>query len=187
MKKILFSFLAFSLFLTTQNILAQTDIIMRNGTVSSATCGAIFYDSGGAAGAYGNNQTLTMTICSSDPSRDHISIGFDALDLAAGDELCFFDGPTVNDSLLACSTDFATSQNTIIETTVRGNGCLTIRFRSNNDNIQGTGWAARILCIPSCQTIRARIDTTTPAVMPIDTGWIDECPSKGAAFILSTT
>lgn len=177
MKKILFSFLAFSLFLTTQNILAQTDIIMRNGTVSSATCGAIFYDSGGAAGAYGNNQTLTMTICSSDPSRDHISIGFDALDLAAGDELCFFDGPTVNDSLLACSTDFATSQNTIIETTVRGNGCLTIRFRSNNDNIQGTGWAARILCIPSCQTIRARIDTTTPAVMPIDTGWIDGCPS----------
>lgn len=177
MKKIYFLFLAFSLVFTTQTALAQADIIMRNGTISAATCGAIFYDSGGAALAYGNNQTLTMTLCSSDPARDHISIGFDALDLAPGDELCFFDGPTVNDSLLACSSDFATSQNTIVETTVRGNGCMTIRFRSNNDNVQRAGWAARILCIPSCQTVKAKIEATVPIVMPADTGWIDGCPN----------
>ena len=178
MKKIYFSFLAFSLVLTIQTAFAQVaDIIMRNATVSTATCGAIFYDSGGAGSPYGNNQTLTMTLCSSDPARNHISIGFDALDLAPGDELCFFDGPTVNDSLLACSSDFAASQNTIVETTARGNGCMTIRFRSNNDNVQRAGWAARILCIPSCQTVKAKIDATVPLIMPADTGWIDGCPN----------
>ena len=80
MKKIYFSYLAFSLVFTAQTAFAQADILMRNGTISAATCGAIFYDSGGAGSAYSNNQTLTMTLCSSDRTKDHISIGFDALD-----------------------------------------------------------------------------------------------------------
>lgn len=176
MKKIYFSFLAFSLVLTAQTAYAQANILMRNGTVSAATCGALFLDAGDN-GNYANNQTLTMTLCSSDPARNHIAIGFDLLDLAPGDELCFFDGSSVTDSLLACSTDFATSQNTIVETTARGTGCMTIRFRSNNDNIQRQGWAARILCIPSCQTVKASIVMTTPPVVPADTGWIDGCPN----------
>ena len=77
MKKIYFSYLAFSLVFTAQTAFAQADIIMRNATVSTATCGALFYDSGGASGPYGNNQTLTMTLCSNDPTRNHISIGFE--------------------------------------------------------------------------------------------------------------
>ena len=172
------SFLAFSLVFTAQTAFAQVpDILMRTRTVSANTCGALFLDSLGSAGGYANNQLQIMTICSSDPTRNHISIGFDFLDLKQGDELCFFDGPTVNDSLLACSSDFGSSQNTIVETTARGNGCLTIRFRSNNDNIQGQGWAAHILCIPSCQTVKAKIEATIPAIMPADTGWVDGCPN----------
>jgi gliding motility-associated-like protein len=178
MKKIHLLLLLLSVVLSTSNSFGQANILMRNGTVSAATCGALFIDAGDS-GPYANNQTLTMTLCSSDPARNHIAIGFDLLDLAPGDELCFFDGSSVTDSLLACSTDFATTQNTIVETTARnGSGCMTIRFRSNNDNIQGQGWAARILCIPSCQTVRAKIEMTTPAIAPADTGWIDGCPNQ---------
>ncbi len=177
MKKIYFFLLLFSIVLSTSTAFGQANILMRNGSLSTATCGALFLDAGDN-GPYANNQTLTMTLCSSDPARNHIALGFDLLDLAVGDELCFFDGPSVTDSLLGCSTDFARTQNTIIETTARnGSGCMTIRFRSNNDNIQGQGWAARILCIPSCQTVKATIDLTSPAVFPADTGWIDGCPN----------
>jgi gliding motility-associated-like protein len=176
MKKILFSLVAFSLILVSQPAFGQANILMRNATVSTATCGAIFLDAGDG-GPYANNQTLTMTLCSSDPARNHIALGFDLLDLAPGDELCFFDGSTVNDSLLGCATDLIAAQNTIVETTAKGNGCMTIRFRSNNDNIQRQGWAARILCIPSCQTVKAKIDLTVPAISPADTGWIDGCPN----------
>jgi hypothetical protein len=174
MKKILFSLVAFSLILVSQTAFGQANILMKNGTVSAATCGAIFLDAGDG-GPYANNQTLTMTLCSSDPARNHIALGFDFLDLAPGDELCFFDGSSVNDSLLGCASDLVAAQNTIVETSARGNGCMTIR--SNNDNIQKQGWAARILCIPSCQTLRAKIDLAVPAIFPADTGWIDGCPN----------
>jgi gliding motility-associated-like protein len=177
MKKIIYSLLAFSLVVSLQTVQGQATILMKNGKDSLLTCGGLFLDAGGN-GPYANNQTLTLTLCSSDPASNHIALGFDLLDLAAGDELCFFDGPTVNDPVLGCASDLVANQNTIVETTARGNGCMTILFRSNNDNIQKQGWAARILCIPSCQTVRANIASTIPIVTPRDTGWIDGCPNS---------
>ncbi|MDZ7879715.1 MAG: gliding motility-associated C-terminal domain-containing protein [Saprospiraceae bacterium] len=175
MKKILFSLLAFSLVVSLQTIQGQATILMKNGKDSLLTCGGLFLDAGNN-GAYANNQTLTLTLSSSDPESSHIALGFDLLDLAPGDELCFFDGPTVNDSLIGCASDLVAAQNTIVETTARSNGKMTIRFRSNNDNIQRQGWVARILCIPSCQTLRAKV-TAIPFITPQDTGWIDGCPN----------
>lgn len=152
----------------------EAQIIMSNG--STRTCNGVFYDSGGALGDYKANETFVYTICSTDPARNHISLGFDQLDVAAGDELCFFDGNSVSAPLLACASDFGATQNAIIQATATNpSGCITIRFRSNG-SVQGRGWAANIICIPSCQTIRGIVDATIPATVPADTGWINACP-----------
>lgn len=155
---------------------AQTVITMKNGRVSA--CDALFFDSGGATGDYKSNESFTMTLCSNDPVRNHISLGFDFLDLAPGDVLCFYDGETTNAPLLACSSDFSTTQNAIIQTNAtNASGCLTVRFISNGSN-QKKGWVANVICIPSCQTIKAFVDATNPILTPKDTGWIDACPNQ---------
>ena len=170
-KKIIWAMVLLSGAFTTP-ISAQ--IIMRNATISTNTCGANFFDSGGSGAGYNANESFTITICSDDPSRKNISLGFDLLDVKAGDELCFFDGNTTAAPSLGCASDFGQS-SAIVETTARnGSGCMTITFRSNASN-QGAGWLARVLCIPSCQTVKTKIESTTPAIVPADTGWIDAC------------
>ena len=170
-KKIIWALVLLSGAFTTP-ITAQ--IIMRNATISTNTCGANFFDSGGSGAGYNANENFTITICSDDPSRKNISLGFDLLDVKAGDALCFFDGNTTTAPSLGCASDFGQS-SAIVETTARnGSGCMTITFRSNASN-QGAGWLARVLCIPSCQTVKTKIESTTPAIVPADTGWIDAC------------
>ena len=165
---------AFGLFCWAFTTPITAQIIMRNATVNTNTCGANFFDSGGSAGGYNANENFTITICSDDPSKKNISLGFDLLDVKPGDELCFFDGNSTAAPSLGCAADFGQS-SAIVETTARnGSGCMTITFRSNATN-QGAGWLARILCIPSCQTIKSQIVGTTPAIVPADTGWIDAC------------
>jgi gliding motility-associated-like protein len=167
---------ALSLFFVSET-LGQNNIIIVNGVDSTNTCGAGFYDTGGNSGDYGNNQDITMTIYSGDPVNNHIALGFNYIDIAAIDELCFFDGPTVNSRSLGCASDFANNPNLIVETSARnGTGCMTIRFKSNASGT-GRGWFANILCIPSCQTFTTKIVSSTPAITPVDTGWIDACPN----------
>jgi gliding motility-associated-like protein len=155
---------------------AQTVINMKNGRVSA--CDALFFDSGGSLNPYKANESFTLTLCSDDPMRNHISLGFDFLDLAPGDIMCFYDGENTNAPILGCSTDFSNSQNTIIQTdATNASGCLTIRFISNGSN-QAKGWVANVICIPSCQKIKAFVDATNPIVSPKDTGWINACPNQ---------
>ena len=165
-------FILVSSFCSTIN----AQVIIKNGSVT--TCGTVFYDSGGSLGDYKANESFVFTICSSDPVRNHVSLGFDLLDIAAGDEMCFYDGNTTAAPLLACASDLLGSQNTIIQATATNpSGCITVSFRSNG-SVQRKGWAANIICIPSCQTIRAMVDATIPPIVPSDTGWIDACPNK---------
>ena len=154
---------------------ANAQIIIKNGT--AAACGGLFYDSGGPNAGYKANENYTFTICSNDPKNNHISLGFNYLDIRPGDDLCFFDGKLPTDSLLACASDLVNNSNSIVETTSKNaSGCITARFRSDATD-QGGGWAMFITCIPSCQTVKAVIDATTPVVQPKDTGYIDVCPN----------
>ena len=150
-------------------------ITMRNGTICSDICGSSFFDSGGAGGNYGNNESFTITFYSSDPVNKHIAIGFNDLDIAMGDELCFFDGSDVNAPSLGCASDFNNNRNPIVETTARNtNGCMTIRFMSNATGT-GRGWFTNILCVRNCQTLKGQIVSSSPSIVPADTGWIDVC------------
>ena len=145
-------------------------------------CSGTFYDSGGQAGNYANNQNLVTTICSDGSSGTHIRLDFSGLSLAAGDEICFYDGPNPAAPLLACSDDYPPGAPFIIQATaVNASGCLTVTFNSNGSGT-AAGWAAVISCVPSCQTVLADLISTNPLAIPADTGWIDVCPGERVFF-----
>ncbi len=147
-----------------------------------ADCNGSFYDSGGPAGNYANSQNLTTTICSDGSSGTHIRLEFSGVDLAAGDEICFFDGQNVGAPLLSCSGDYPPGAPFLVQATAaNASGCLTVSFNSDAAGT-ATGWAAVISCVPSCQTVLADLTSTSPAAIPADTGWIDICPGERVFF-----
>ena len=144
-------------------------------------CGGFFYDSGGSTGDYGSDESFTTTICSDGTDGTHIQLIFSAVDLQAGDEICFFDG-TDTSSPLACNGDFNVGSPFIIQATAANtSGCLTITFNSDGSG-ESAGWQADINCIASCQTILADLVSTDPIVSPVDTGYIDICQGDRVFF-----
>jgi subtilisin-like proprotein convertase family protein len=141
-------------------------------------CSGFFYDSGGSTGDYGSSESLTTTICSDATDGTHVQLIFSAVELAAGDALCFFDGPDATAPALACNGDFMVGSPFIIQATAANTtGCLTITFNSDG-NGEAAGWQADMNCIPSCQTILANLVDSDPVVSPVDTGYIDICQGE---------
>lgn len=152
-----------------------------NGTPIS-DCNGTFYDPGGASANYGDNLSLSSTICSDGGSGTHVRLSFSGADLAPGDALCIYDGTDLTAPLLACHTDYTSGQPFLVQATaVNPSGCLTVSMVSDASGT-GTGWAAAISCVPSCQTILANLVATNPASIPVDTGWIDICPGERVFF-----
>ncbi len=172
-----FSILATAVF--SQNYL------MNSGLTTVTDCSGFFMDSGGSSAAYSPNESFTTTICPDGSTGTHTQLIFNGTDIAAGDELCFFDGENTNAPSLGCASDFNGASSFIIQATAANpGGCLTITFTSDGSN-EGAGWSADINCIPACQLIEAVLDSTFPGIMPVDTGWIDICPGD-RVFLFGT-
>ncbi len=162
-------------------VLLPAQTYLMNGTPITG-CSGTFYDSGGAAGNYGNNQNLSTTICSDGTGGTHVRLSFSGTDLLAGDVLCFYDGPTAASLLLSCSSDYPAGQPFVVQATAANpSGCITVTFQSDGAGT-ATGWAAALSCVASCQTILADLVSTNPAIVPSDTGWIDICPGQRVFF-----
>ena len=149
---IIFIFL-FSVEITfSQNYILNN--VLNNSTVN--TCSGTFYDSGGANNNYGNNQTRTVTFCSSNPT-DAITLSFSQFDLEWGyDFMYIYDGPNTTSPSLGIYTGTTLNGSTIWAPS----GCITIVFVSDW-LFTNAGWTASIGCDtaptpPSCIT-------TTPA------------------------
>lgn len=126
---------------------AMGQTYLMNGTPIAA-CTGTFYDSGGSTGDYNNNQNLSTTICPDNGM--HMRLDFMPVDLAPGDELCFYDGSTVLAPLLACVSDFPAGQAFFVQASPSNpGGCLTLLFISD---AAGTapGWEAAISCVSDC-------------------------------------
>ncbi|MCF8246829.1 MAG: proprotein convertase P-domain-containing protein [Saprospiraceae bacterium] len=154
-----------------------------SSTLTAITkCSGFFMDSGGGNGNYLGNQHFTTTICPDGTTGTHTQLVFGSTNFGAGDELCFFDGPTTASPALSCASDFTPGAAFIIQATaVNTSGCITVTFDSDGIG-EGAGWSANINCIPSCQTILSVLDNTNPTANPVDTGWIDICPGERVFF-----
>ncbi len=168
------------LLLLVTSVLSAQNYLMNNTSVTD--CSGSFFDSGGGSGNYGNNEIFTKTFCSDGVSGTHIQLNFSGVDLAAGDVLCFYDGPNTAANLLSCSDDYPPGSPIIVQATAANpTGCLTVQFESDGSGT-ATGWSAVIACVASCQTVLANLVSTTPAAFPADTGWIDVCPNERIFF-----
>lgn len=176
--KLTFTFLI-SLLLSGLSLTAQT-YLMDGSPITD--CSGFFLDSGGGTANYGPDENFTTVICSDGSSGTHVRLTFSGVDLAAGDELCFYDGTTAAAPLIACNTDFLPGTPFIIQATaVNPSGCVTLTFVSNSFD-ESQGWSAGISCIPSCQLIQSELIVSDPVVNPVDTGWIDICPGDIVSF-----
>lgn len=145
-------------------------------------CQGFFMDSGGNSNTYGPNENFTTTICPDGSSGTHIQLLFSGVDIAAGDNLCFFDGVDATGMPLGCAADFDPGAPFIVQSTaVNTSGCVTLTFTSDA-TLEAQGWSADINCIAACQQIEAVLVSTDPIVSPADTGWIDICPGEGIQF-----
>jgi hypothetical protein len=116
---------------------------MNNSSVN--TCGGTFYDNGGNAGNYGNNQNLTMTFCSSVPGNC-VRLLFTSFELETNfDEMTIYDGPSAASPLIGVFTG-----NNSPGLITANSGCLTVVFTSNGV-FNEPGWAATISCV-NCAT-----------------------------------
>ncbi|WP_170110242.1 proprotein convertase P-domain-containing protein [Flavilitoribacter nigricans] len=150
-------------------------------------CSGIFFDGGGTGTPYSDSDVLTTTICSNGNTGSHVRLSFSDFEIATGDSLFFYDATTADpDSLLGTLNTFGKSGNNFITgqgfsvqaTTANASGCLTLVFQPNNDGLVGSGWEATLSCGSACQNIFVELDSTDPAVMPADTGYIDLCPGE---------
>jgi hypothetical protein len=96
MKKLLL----IALFLFSMGTQAQT-YLMGNGSNSFTTCSGTFYDSGGAAGNYQNNENGTVTFFPSTPNSV-LQITFTSFDTEDNyDGLMIYNGPTTFSPLIS--------------------------------------------------------------------------------------
>ncbi|TYC12777.1 PKD domain-containing protein, partial [Bizionia gelidisalsuginis] len=171
MKKI--TFLILFLFIST--VTFSQDVLMQNGTVN--TCSGTFYDSGGGAGNYGNDENFTLTICPDEPGSQ-IQLDFTAFNTQQNsDSITFYDGDDVTANPFGTYSGGGAGANPGFVSATPNNvtGCITIVFTSN-DSANSVGWSADISCFTPCQTITSQLDSTS--VAPNQDGYIWVCPDE---------
>ncbi len=153
------------------------------GVSTANTCNRLFTDEGGIQNPYPANSISESTLCSNDPANTHLSIRFPGgADLAPGDTLYFYDGPTTGDDLLLKVHSGTPQETFVVEASANNTGgCLTIRFTSDA-NQQGRGWLGDIECRQQCQPVIASFTGSNPPLVPADTGWIDVCIGEPIEF-----
>ncbi len=154
MKKLLLTFIAICTVTVYSN--AQ-EIRMTDGLITA--CTGDFTDTGGLAGDYSDDESLTLTICSPFPTDD-IQVTFQLWNVGGGDIMIVYDGDTATGAPLGVFNSGITP-SVLTATAANASGCLTFRWISNSAAV-GPGWQATIACIDNCQTISNTV-TTTPA------------------------
>lgn len=125
--------------------------IMGNGSIS--TCNAMFYDSGGSNGNYGNEENFTLTFFPENP-QSLIRVKFHSFVTETGfDRLFIYNGSDTTASQIPGSPFYGTRTPGTV-TAMNASGALTFRFVTDVSGSQA-GWTAEISCFtlfdpPAC-------------------------------------
>ncbi len=134
------------------------NMILGVGGNTITTCGGTLVDPG-ALGNYGNNQSVTQTICSGTPGQC-VALNFTSFNTEATfDRLSVYDGPNTGADLLGVFSGFSVPLP--VASSTNSGGCLTLVFTSNG-SVTSTGFSATL----SCGTCQA------PVILP--TGFCDD-------------
>ena len=179
----------FALFALLCGVLAINAQVITLGvsTQTSVTgCSVSIYDNGGLNGDYSANMDNYVTVTSNDATNHSVRANIDlaSFDVKCGDTLFIYDGPSVNDPVLAvltnCITDSVSSPTLSYAATVyNASGSLTFRFKTDGQD-NGAGFAVTTDCVRPCQRINVVYDAVASNKTPYleDDGYLylDMCP-----------
>ncbi len=159
--------------------------LMQNGSVT--TCDALFYDSGGANGNYGDNQDYTMTFY---PSAEDakVQVTFNSFELESNwDFLYIYDGTSTSATPIGDKYTGTNSPGTV--TATNSAGSLTFRFTSDS-SVGKSGWVATVSCDYPSYNITATADPQEGGVIEGadtyeqgDLCTLTATPAAGYAFV----
>jgi len=135
------------------------EILMQTATMS--TCIANFFDTGGDAGGYTDNQDYTLTL---NPATEGAMMHVEFLSFATEsgyDFLYVYDGNSVNAPQVSGSPFTGTSNPGILQSS-NELGALTFRFTSDY-SVQGAGWQAEVTCYIE-QALFAEVTSNPPSI-----------------------
>jgi len=113
---------------------------MSNQTVT--TCRGVFYDSGGPANKYPNNENKIMTFCSENNSFIKVDFTTENFRIHSSDVLKIYDGPSTSSNLMAILNGYNIPESF---SSITGS-CLTFEFISNSVDNEN-GWRALLSCV----------------------------------------
>ena len=141
-------------------------------------CSGKFKDSN-PFGSYTYNENYSVTFNTDSAAGQAVQLEFDTLDIAMGDTMFVYDGTSTSSKLLTTLTNKAGVPLSLRATALNKSGSLTIRFKSDNNDLS-SGWNANLICKSPCQSIAVQL-TTIPAADA--NGFINIC--KGASITFS--
>ncbi|MEM7106015.1 MAG: proprotein convertase P-domain-containing protein, partial [Bacteroidota bacterium] len=161
---------------------AQSYILSAEDGNTINTCIGSIFDSGGQFGQYGNNENFIVTFCPDGVGGPGIYIDMAFVNLPSPDQVCFFDGTDLAAPFIGCyNNDFTNDTGGVQSSASNPTGCLTVQmFTDGMDTADGIEF--NINCQVPCQTVLSEIISTTPAMMPADTGYIDICIGETVFF-----
>ena len=142
----------------TYNLNATT-----NGqSITITSEGAFLYDDGGVNGDYSAGKDFHITFCGTCPLNSY-RMGFTFLnfDVDPSDTIFVYDGPSTSDRLIIKANNSNSMLNKrVYPTTNNTTGCLTVRFKTNDDNNKGTGFEINVICGFPCENSYPVIEDT---------------------------
>ncbi len=172
--------LLFALLATSTALQAQT-VYPINASNSISTCSGIFTDDGGVEGDHSPAASDTITICSNSSATNasHIRLTFTEFVISGALEV--YNGSSVDPATLVNTLEEASNNtNPVLEASAtNASGCLTLVYTAGG---AAPGWQALISCVRACQPVIASLAASDPALMPVDTGYIDVCIGEAISF-----
>ncbi|MEM9835875.1 MAG: gliding motility-associated C-terminal domain-containing protein [Bacteroidota bacterium] len=148
-----------------------------------ANCGGVLVDDGGINGDHGPTDVQQITVCSNSPNADetHVRLSFLEWEVIGTIEIYNSDFP--DPDALIYTGDGGVPNGPVVEASAANpGGCLTVVFTPAGS---APGFSANIECVRACQRVRSAIASSTPEIMPADTGYIDVC--LGDPIVLTGT
>ncbi len=160
---------------------------------SLATCDAKFYDSGGPAGNYGNNENRTFTFFPGTPGGVVVATFVSFATEAGWDYLRIYNGNSTAAPALHTGSGFnGASINPTVFTSTAADGSLTFQFTSDGSGTPA-GWDATISCIlpptdpsapvqdPAMPSCIAGTDLSVPGTPPAGDAWYWQTAANGTS------
>ena len=124
--------------------------------------GAFLYDDGGLSGTYTAGKDFSITFCGTCQLNSYrMGFYFNSFDIHETDTIFIYDGTSTSDRLIMKANNSNSLLNKrVYPTTNNSTGCLTVRFKTNDDNNVGEGFEMNVICGYPCENSYPVIEDT---------------------------